>query len=211
MCVSHLTSFSVFLAIFHVLLCEFLLFLDLSVLAIFQVLQCAIFIFQFFQCFSPYSSSYSVYVSISTFLSFLNETQGTTVCIAQYFTYSTVSRHISVSTVCVSHFAHFSVFLPQSSSYTVCFSYLKFFTVSYHNPCPTVYVSHFTHFSVFLTIFHVLLCDFLLFLDVSLLAIFQERQCAIFIFHFFPIFLAIFQVMQCFFSFSTFFNFLAKI
>ena len=44
------------------------------------------------------------------------------------------------------------------------FSYLKFFTVSYHIPCPTVCVSHFTRFSVFLAIFHVLLCEFLIFL-----------------------------------------------
>ena len=74
-CVSHFTRISVFLSIFHALLCEFLLFLDVSFLAIFQVLHCPIFIFQFFQCFSPYSSSYSVCVSISTFLSFLAKIQ----------------------------------------------------------------------------------------------------------------------------------------
>jgi hypothetical protein len=148
--------------------------------------------------------------SFSSFVSFLAIFQGLQ-CKFLIFLLGEFYRHIPGSTVGIFHFPHFSVFLPQSSSYTVCFSYLKFFTVSYNNPCPTVCVSHFTNFSVFLTIFHVLLCDFLLFLDVSLLAIFQERQCAIFIFHFFPIFLAIFQVMQCFFSFSTFFNFLAKI
>ena len=40
---------SVFLAIFHVLNCVFLIFVIFSFLAIFQVLQCAFLIFQVFQ------------------------------------------------------------------------------------------------------------------------------------------------------------------
>ena len=48
-----------------------------------------------------------------------------------YFTFFTFSLHIPSHTVFVSHLTHFSVFLAQSSSYSVYFSYLKFFTVSY--------------------------------------------------------------------------------
>jgi hypothetical protein len=43
--VSHFALFSVFLAIFHILPCELLIFLVVSFLAIFQVLQCEFFNF----------------------------------------------------------------------------------------------------------------------------------------------------------------------
>ena len=108
MCVSHFTCFSVFLTIFHVLLCEFLLFLDVSFLTIFQVLECAIFIFHFFQCFLPYSRSCSVLSHFPRF-HFSHQNTGTTVYISQYFMYSTVSLQISGPTECASHITHFSV------------------------------------------------------------------------------------------------------
>ena len=47
-CVSHFPPFSVFLAIFQVLQCSFLIFLD-------------------FECFSPYSMSYSLFLSCPHF------------------------------------------------------------------------------------------------------------------------------------------------
>ena len=64
-CISHFSRFSVFLAIF-------------------QVLQCAFLIFHVFQCFLPYSRSYSVSVSFSMFFSFFRITPGPTVCISHF-------------------------------------------------------------------------------------------------------------------------------
>ena len=112
-------------------------------LAIFQVLQCAIFIFQVFQfschipgptvcvphfhhlsVFQPYSRSYSVCVSFSRFSHF--------------------SSHIPGPTLCVSYFARFKCFLPYFMSYHVSFSFSLFLS--------------------FLAIFQVLLCEFLIFL-----------------------------------------------
>jgi hypothetical protein len=126
-------------------------------LAIFQFIQCLCLNFHVFK-FSQQNPRY-------------------TVCIAQYFTYSTVSCHISVSTVCVSHFAHFSVFLPQSSSYTVCFSYLKFFTVSYlpySMSYSVILISHtFQCFSPYFLSYYV---SFSISSFVSFLAIFQVLQ-----------------------------------
>ena len=103
-----------------------------------------------------------------------------------FFTFLSVSRHISRPTVCVSHFTLFSVFLSYSRFYRVHFSFFTFLSISCHIPGPTVFVSHFPHFSVFssepeptytvcisrflcfsvfLAIFHVLLCVFLIFHD----------------------------------------------
>ena len=86
-CFSHFSHFSVFRAIFHVLLCVFLILHDFQVslhipgptmcishfahfsmfLVIFQVLQCTFLIFHVFECFSPYSRSYSFCVSFTIF------------------------------------------------------------------------------------------------------------------------------------------------
>ena len=85
-------------------------------------------------------------------------------CAFLIFHVFTFSHQIPSHTVFVSYFPRFSIFFPQSSSYSVNFSYLKFFTVSYHIPCTTVCVSHFTSFSLFLAIFHVLLYEFFIFL-----------------------------------------------
>ena len=71
LCVSHFAVFSVFLAIFQVLQCEFLNFLLVSFLCIFTFLPCAFLIFHVFQCFLTYSRSCSVCVSFSTFFCFL--------------------------------------------------------------------------------------------------------------------------------------------
>ena len=135
-----------------------------SFVAIFQVLECAIFIFHVFQCFSPYSRAYSVFVSFSMFVDFLDKIQDSTVCIFHIFT---VSCHIPCPTECVSHFTRFSVFLakfhvlpcefhifhifqfcrPYSMSYSVFFSFSIIF--SYHIPCPTVDISKFSTFLSF--------------------------------------------------------------
>ena len=73
LCISHFPPFLVFLAILKALPCEFLIFFR-------------------FPGLSPYSRSYSVHFSFSTFFSF--------------------TRHITGPIVCVFHFPRFSFFLP---------------------------------------------------------------------------------------------------
>jgi hypothetical protein len=164
-CVSHIAYFSMIFAIIHVLACEFLIFL-------FCQFSCHIpgptMWVSHFYCswvLSPYSRFYCVHFSFSTFFSFLAKTQVLQFVflhIIRIPLFFAIFGFYSVSFSFCLFF--FSVFLPQSSFYTVCFSYLKFFTVSYHIPCPTVCVSHFTRFLVCFALFHVLLCEFLLFL-----------------------------------------------
>ena len=121
-------------------------------------------IFHVFQCFSPYSTSYSLLFSFSMIFTFpfiLQVLQCAFLifhdfeCFSPYswsysvhFSFSTflsVSNHVGGPTLCVSHFPWFSVFSPYSR--------------------PTVCISHFSRFSVFLAIFHVLQCVFLIFHD----------------------------------------------
>jgi hypothetical protein len=56
----------------------------------------------------------------------------------------------------------FSVFSPYSRSYSVHFSFSKFFSVSCHIPSPKVCIYHFPRFSLFLSIFQVLMFAFLI-------------------------------------------------
>ena len=70
--VSHFARFSVFFAIFQALPCEFLIFLLCQfLLHIIQVLQCLCSIFHVFQWFLPYSRSYHISFSFSSFDIFL--------------------------------------------------------------------------------------------------------------------------------------------
>jgi len=87
--VSHFALFQCFLPYFMSYHVTFSFSSSVSFLAIIQVLRCAFLRLHVFQFFSLYSRSYSVCVSFSTFF--------------------TVSRHISVPTVCVSHFSRFLV------------------------------------------------------------------------------------------------------
>ena len=89
--VSHFARCSVFLGIFQVQSCEFLIFLVGQYSCHILVPMCTFIIFHVFQCFSPKSRFYSVYFS--------------------FFMFFTVSRHIPGPTVCVSQFSCFSVFL----------------------------------------------------------------------------------------------------
>ena len=133
-------------------------------IAILQVLLWVFLIFDVFQCFLPYSRSYSVCVSFSTFFSFLATIQDLE-CV-----------------FLILHLFHF--FSPYSKSYSVCVSFNTFFcflgTIQFlqfvflifkvfHCFLPTIFHvlqcdSHFTCFSVFLAVFLVLLCEFLFFL-----------------------------------------------
>jgi hypothetical protein len=126
---------------------RFLLFL-----AVFQVIPCVFLIFHVCQCFStlsvflpvlsPYSRSYCVHLS--------------------FFKFFSVSPHIPVSTRCFSHFSSFSVFLPIPVP-TVCISHFSHFSVFLAIFQVLQCLFHFPRFSVFLAIFHVLPCEFFIF------------------------------------------------
>ena len=158
MCTSHFASFSVFLAIFQVLSCEFLIFLvgqfsrhipgptvcvfhfaRFSVfLAIFQVLPCEFLIFPICQVSCQNPGFYCVYFSFCKFFS--------------------VSCHIRGPTVCVSLFARFSVFLTKVHVLTYVFLIFLICQFSPHISGQIMFVSHFPSFSVFLAICNVLPC-----------------------------------------------------
>ena len=133
-CIAHFSRFSVFLTICQVIHDCVLFF---SFLAIIQVLQWSFLIVHIFQCFSPYSSSYSVCVSFSTFFSF------------SFFLFLFLFL--------------FCFVLPFCRSYSVPLTLFHVFQFSCHIPAPTVCISHFLHFTVFFTIFHSLQCVYLIF------------------------------------------------
>ena len=133
-CISHFLCFAVFLALF-------------------QILECPFIIFHVFQCFSPYSSSYIELFSFSKFFTVSCHIPGHAVFLSHFprfslfspnsksycmhFSFSTifiVSRHILGPTVSISHFP-------------------RFFTVSPHIPAHTLFVSHFPRFSGFVFFF----------------------------------------------------------
>jgi hypothetical protein len=60
-----------------------------------------------------------------------------------------VSHDIPCLRVFLSHFSHISDFLPYSRSYSVNFSFFKFFRITCHISRPTVCVSHFHDFQFF--------------------------------------------------------------
>jgi hypothetical protein len=90
-CISHISSFTLFLAVL-------------------QVKQCAFLIFHVFQCVSPHSRSYSVCFTFFAFFCFLNTIRVPYSVYFLNFTFFTVSLLILIPTVCVSHFTCFSVF-----------------------------------------------------------------------------------------------------
>ena len=118
-------------------------------LAIFRIILCVFLISHVFYCFSQFSTSYSVCFSFSMNFSFLAILQ-----IIEYtflISYSfIVSRHSPGQIVFVSCFTFFSVF----ALYLVlqcAFLVSHVFSVSNHIPGPTVCVSLFPWFSVFST------------------------------------------------------------
>ena len=82
--VPHFSRISVFFTIFHVLQFVDLIFHYFHFPSILQVLQCAFLIFHDFECFSPYSWSYSVHFSFSTFLSVSNHVGGPTLSVSHF-------------------------------------------------------------------------------------------------------------------------------
>ena len=164
----HFLRFSVFLAIFQDLPCEILIFIFcqfsrhipgptvcvshfpgfLTFLAICQVLEFTFIIFHVFLCFSPYSRSYHVSFSISSFVSFLTILQVLR-CVS-FSTFPPFSSHIPGPTMWISHFPRFSVFSTYSRSYSVFVSFSMFYSVSHHIPGLTVCLSLFPRLLVFL-------------------------------------------------------------
>jgi len=106
--ISHFPRFSLFFFSYIpgpiVYFSHFLMFF--SFLAIFQVLAWAFLNFHVFQCFSPYSRSYSVCFSFSIFFNFL--------AIIQVLQFSFFIFHV------------FQCFSPYSISYSVPFSFFRF-------------------------------------------------------------------------------------
>ena len=181
---SFFTFLSVSRHISRSIVCAFHFSKFFCVLAIFQVLKWAFLIFHIFQCFSPFSRSYSVCVSFCMFIHVTCNIPGPIVCVFHFLWFSVFSPYPR-STVwlylfsgfsgfpdifhilqCVFLiFPWFSVFSPYSWSYSVHFLFSTFLSVFHPTPGPTMFMSHFHVFSVFFffAIILVLECVFLLF------------------------------------------------
>jgi len=110
-----------------------------------------------FSLFLPYFMSYTVCFSFCSFFSVSRHIPGTTMWVSQFFV-SQFSLHIHISTVCISHFSCFSVFLDIFQvMQCLCFIF-HVFLFSRYTPDLTVCISHFSCFSLFLAIFHVIQC-----------------------------------------------------
>jgi hypothetical protein len=116
-------------------------------LTIFQVLQCVFLILHVFQCFLPYFMPYHVSFSFSSFVSYLPYSRSYHDFLI--FLICQFSRYIQVPTVCVFHFALFSVFLATCNVLPCDFRIFLVCKFSRHTPYPTVCISHFPRFSVF--------------------------------------------------------------
>jgi hypothetical protein len=154
----YFSPFSVFLAIFQFLPCEFLIFLlghfthhtpgptlcishfsRFSVfLAIFQIIHRLCLIIQFFQ--------------------FSRHNPGPRVCISHFSTFSLFPTIFQVLQWLFLILYIFQCFLPYSSSYHVNFSFFLVGQFTRHSPGPTVCISHFSRFSVILAIFQIIQC-----------------------------------------------------
>ena len=130
---SHFLPFSMFLALFPVLLCEFPLYFIFQVFGLIPGPQCTLLIFHLFQCFSPYSRSNTVCVSFSKFFSFL--------AIFQVLECASLTFHVL--------FVFLAIFQVKQC---LCFIF-HFFQFSSRNPGPKVCIFHFSCFSLFLAIY----------------------------------------------------------
>ena len=146
-----------------------------SFLTIIQVLECVFLIFHVFDCFWPYSRSYSV------FPSFVPHNRSNNVCIS-FSMFFQFSHHDPGSRVCISHFSRFWLFLTVFQVIECLCLILQLLTFSRNNTGPTLcisrfYVSHcflphsrsysvcfsFSTIFIFLSILQVLQCAFLIF------------------------------------------------
>jgi hypothetical protein len=120
----------------------------LMFLASFQIIQCAFLIFPVFQCFLPYSRSYSVSVTFSTFFSFLAIIQVLQCVFLIFHVFHCFSPYSRSYTVFFS-FCMFLVFLAIFTVLTCEFHIFLVFQFSCYIPGQTVFVSHFPRFSFF--------------------------------------------------------------
>ena len=146
--------------------------------------------------FSPYSRSYSVHFSFSTFSVFLAIFQ-VIQCLCIIIHVFQFSCHIPGPTVLISHFASFWVFLAlfHVLQCVFLFSMNSVFSL---NPGPNYCISHFSRFPVFLSIFHVLQCAFLISQIFECLLPYSRSYSVHFSFPPFSMFFAILHVIQWF-------------
>jgi hypothetical protein len=154
-CVSHFTRFSVFLAIFLVILCEFLLFLICQFSLHIPDITVCYFQFSNFQCFSPYSRSFSVLSHFPYFSIFSPHSRSYSVHFSVFLAIFQVIHCFCL----ISHFFHFC---PQNFGPTVYISHTSHFSLFPHSKSYSVSVSFSTFFSLFATI-QFLQCVFLIF------------------------------------------------
>jgi hypothetical protein len=109
-CASHFPRFFSFVAIFQVLQCAFFIFHFFTVSRSFTgPTGCVSHFARFFQCFSPYSRSYHDFL-IFLFASFLDIFK-VLQCVFLIFHVFQFSGHITGPNVFISHFSRYSVFL----------------------------------------------------------------------------------------------------
>jgi len=183
-------------------------------LAIFQVLQCAYLLFHVVQCFSPCFRSWSFCFLFSTFLNVSTRITSQTVfmshnpCVCFWFSrFCSVSCHYQGPIMGISHFPCFSVLLAIFRVLQCAFSFSTFYSVLFcffswfyflfvflflflffffcHFSGPTVCISHFPGFSVFLAIFQVLNCPFLISHDFQCFSPCQVILCLYLLFNIF--------------------------
>ncbi|SFW06003.1 Uncharacterised protein [Chlamydia abortus] len=184
--ISKFSTFSVFLAIFHVLKCVFLIFRDFQFSRHIPGPSVCISHFLRFLVISSFFKSSSGCFSFSMIFSFLAIFH--LVDISKFSTFFSFPRHISRPKVCISHFLSFSVHFTFFTSFSdfVIFQVVKWmflifhdFQFSCHIPRPTLDISKFsTFFSFPRHISRPKVC-----ISHFLLAIFQVLQCAFHIFH----------------------------
>ena len=181
-CASHFGIFSLFLAIFHVKPCDYLIFL----------------VFEF----SRHTPGPTVFFSHLVRFSVFHAIFQVLPCEFLIFLAGQFSHHIPAPTVFIYHFPRFSVFLAKfqvlQCAFLIfyvfhCFSpycrscsmYFSFFTASRHMPSPTFHVFHFPRFSVFSPNFNSYSEHFLFSTFFSVSPIFQVIQCVLLILHVF--------------------------
>ena len=108
--------------------------------------------FPCFECFSPYSRSYSVHFSFPTFLVFLTIFQ-LLLCVFLFSHDFQFSRHTPGPTVYISHFLRFWVLLTIFQAEHCLGVSFPVFQFSRHNPRTPVCISHFPRFLIFLVRF----------------------------------------------------------
>jgi hypothetical protein len=152
--------------------------------AIFQVLDSTYLIFQVLECFSPYSRSYSVHFSFSTYLSVSRYIPGQTVVVSYFPRFFQFSCHNTGPTVCISHFSRFSLFSSYSRPYSVflvlhIFQCFLLYSRSYH---VSFSFSSFVSFSLYSMSYSVCVSFLKL---LSFLVIIVVLECVFHIFHLF--------------------------